>query len=235
RMPSKLTCASERTSICRLPCNSATMAGRKFGGRRSLQARASAARACSSTPALRYSLISSWLQFGSGHRFSSCRPVGGENPGTCTIFCRNSPALPFSLRAPGAVEVRVRENCRALLSSLSVMRVPLVVQALSLMATCRVVQHDPVVGKLANPCACTTLSPCRATDSARTGMCMKIKELIRLLERDGWYLDRMRGSHRQFQHPTKPGTVTIAGKLSADVSPGILRSVLKQAAVSIRG
>lgn len=64
---------------------------------------------------------------------------------------------------------------------------------------------------------------------------MKIKELIKLLESDGWYLERMRGSHRQFQHPTKPGTVTIAGKLSADVSPGILRSVLKQARMANRG
>ena len=58
---------------------------------------------------------------------------------------------------------------------------------------------------------------------------MKVRNLIRLIERDGWYLVRTRGSHRQFRHPTKPGTVTVAGKLGLDVPPGTLNSVLKQA------
>lgn len=58
---------------------------------------------------------------------------------------------------------------------------------------------------------------------------MKIKELIRALERDGWTQIRMKGSHRQYRHSTKKGTVTIAGKLSADVPPGTLMSILKQA------
>jgi predicted RNA binding protein YcfA (HicA-like mRNA interferase family) len=46
---------------------------------------------------------------------------------------------------------------------------------------------------------------------------------------DGWLQVRMKGSHRQFHHPAKPGTVTVAGKLSVDVPPGTLNSVLKQA------
>jgi len=60
-------------------------------------------------------------------------------------------------------------------------------------------------------------------------MPMKVKEVIRLVEQDGWFEVRQKGSHRQFHHPTKPGTVTIAGKPSVDVPPGTLNSVLKQA------
>ena len=60
---------------------------------------------------------------------------------------------------------------------------------------------------------------------------MKVSELLRLLEKDGWFLARHRGSHRQLHHPTKTGTVTVAGKPSVDVPPGTLNSVLKQAAM----
>ena len=58
---------------------------------------------------------------------------------------------------------------------------------------------------------------------------MKVRELIALIESDGWVLVRTKGSHRQFQHPSKPGTVTIAGNPGVDVPPGTLNSVLKQA------
>jgi predicted RNA binding protein YcfA (HicA-like mRNA interferase family) len=58
---------------------------------------------------------------------------------------------------------------------------------------------------------------------------VKVGELIRLLEEDGWRLARMRGSHRQYKHPSKPGTATVAGKLSLDIPPGTLNSILKQA------
>jgi len=58
---------------------------------------------------------------------------------------------------------------------------------------------------------------------------MKVRELIKLIENDGWYLARTRGGHRQFHHPTKSGTVTVAGNLGKDVAPGILNMVLKQA------
>lgn len=60
-------------------------------------------------------------------------------------------------------------------------------------------------------------------------LAMKVKDLILLIEADGWLQLRQRGSHRQFHHPTKPGTVTVSGKLSVDVPPGTLNSVLKQA------
>jgi predicted RNA binding protein YcfA (HicA-like mRNA interferase family) len=58
---------------------------------------------------------------------------------------------------------------------------------------------------------------------------VKIREVIRLIEDDGWCEVRMTGSHRQFKHPSKPGVVTVAGKPSLDVPPGTLRSILKQA------
>jgi len=58
---------------------------------------------------------------------------------------------------------------------------------------------------------------------------MKISDIIKLLEADGWYLVVMKGSHRQYKHPTKQGRVTIAGHPGDDLSPGTLNSVLKQA------
>ncbi len=57
---------------------------------------------------------------------------------------------------------------------------------------------------------------------------MKVKELLKMLEEDGWTPSRTHGSHRQFKHPTKPGLVTVAGKPSADVPKGTLNAILKQ-------
>jgi predicted RNA binding protein YcfA (HicA-like mRNA interferase family) len=57
----------------------------------------------------------------------------------------------------------------------------------------------------------------------------KVREMIKLIEADGWTLARTRGSHRQYVHPTKPGVVTIAGKPGADLPRGTERSILKQA------
>jgi len=58
---------------------------------------------------------------------------------------------------------------------------------------------------------------------------MKVREVLQVLRRDGWIHIRTTGSHRQFQHPTKRGTVTVAGHPSIDVPPGTLNSILKQA------
>ena len=58
---------------------------------------------------------------------------------------------------------------------------------------------------------------------------MKVREAIRLIEDDGWYLVATRGSHRQYKHPTKPGRVTVAGKPSDDLAPGTRNSIMKQA------
>ena len=58
---------------------------------------------------------------------------------------------------------------------------------------------------------------------------MRVRDAIKLIEEDGWHLVRTRGSHRQYKHPSKPGLVTIPGKLSKDLPPGLQRSILKQA------
>lgn len=61
---------------------------------------------------------------------------------------------------------------------------------------------------------------------------MKVREAIRLIEEDGWYLDRTRGSHRQYKHPSKRGLVTIPGKPNDELAPGTKNSILKQAALT---
>jgi predicted RNA binding protein YcfA (HicA-like mRNA interferase family) len=58
---------------------------------------------------------------------------------------------------------------------------------------------------------------------------MKISEIIRLLEQDGWVVKRTTGSHRHYAHPVKPGLVTVAGKPSATLKPKTQASILKQA------
>ena len=49
---------------------------------------------------------------------------------------------------------------------------------------------------------------------------MKVKEIIKLIENDGWFLARIKGSHRQFKHNIKKGLVTVAGKPNDDVAIG---------------
>lgn len=58
---------------------------------------------------------------------------------------------------------------------------------------------------------------------------MNIRQVLKMIEADGWYLVATRGSHRQYKHPSKPGRVTLAGKPGDDLAPGTLGSVLKQA------
>ncbi|MBU2602844.1 MAG: type II toxin-antitoxin system HicA family toxin [Actinobacteria bacterium] len=58
---------------------------------------------------------------------------------------------------------------------------------------------------------------------------MKVREVIVLLDVDGWRLVRSKGSHRQYRHRVKVGRVTLAGNLNDDLAPGTLNSVLKQA------
>jgi len=58
---------------------------------------------------------------------------------------------------------------------------------------------------------------------------MKVREAIKMIKADGWYLVATKGSHQQYKHPTKPGRVTIAGHPSHELAPGTLNSILKQA------
>lgn len=57
----------------------------------------------------------------------------------------------------------------------------------------------------------------------------KVREMIKLIEADGWYFVTQRGSHRQYKHPTKPGRVTIPGKPSKELYADLERSILRQA------
>ncbi len=63
------------------------------------------------------------------------------------------------------------------------------------------------------------------------GADVKSSELIRLVERDGWVLRRVRGSHHQFKHPEKPGLVTIPHP-KKDMPQGTVRNILRQAGIS---
>ncbi|NJN35864.1 MAG: type II toxin-antitoxin system HicA family toxin [Nitrospiraceae bacterium] len=58
---------------------------------------------------------------------------------------------------------------------------------------------------------------------------MKVSEVLRMLQSDGWHMVAQRGSHRQFKHPSKVGRVTVPGKPSDDLAPGTYNSILKQA------
>ncbi len=57
----------------------------------------------------------------------------------------------------------------------------------------------------------------------------KVKDIIRRLEAEGWFLEATRGSHRQFKHSSKSGRVTVPGKPRDDLHPGTLKSILRQA------
>ena len=58
---------------------------------------------------------------------------------------------------------------------------------------------------------------------------MKVRDAIKFIEADGWYLARTRGSHRQYKHPVKLGLVTVPGNLSDDLAPGTWASIRRQA------
>ena len=62
---------------------------------------------------------------------------------------------------------------------------------------------------------------------------MKVRLVIQQLTKDGWYLERTRGSHRQFRHPSKPGTVTVAGHPNDDLHPKTLKSIMRQAQLEV--
>ena len=57
----------------------------------------------------------------------------------------------------------------------------------------------------------------------------KVRQVIEMLQKDGWILDRTKGDHRQFTHPVKKGTVTINGKRNDDLNQFLLNSIWKQA------
>jgi len=64
---------------------------------------------------------------------------------------------------------------------------------------------------------------------------MKVREVIKRIEADGWYLERIRGDHRHFKHSIKKGIVTVSGQLGKDMPVGTLLSVFKQAQIEKEG
>jgi len=58
---------------------------------------------------------------------------------------------------------------------------------------------------------------------------MKVRDLLKILNEDGWYLVATRGSHRQFKHSSKKGRVTVPGKPNDDLTPKTYYSILRQA------
>jgi len=62
-----------------------------------------------------------------------------------------------------------------------------------------------------------------------TQLMMKIRDVMKLIEKDGWYLARIKGSHRQYKHPSRRGLVTISGHLDDDIARGSFNSIIKQA------
>ena len=64
---------------------------------------------------------------------------------------------------------------------------------------------------------------------------MKVRDIIKLIEEDGWFLIATKGSHRQYKHQTKAGRVTIAGNRNSDLAKGTLNSIYKQAQIGKPG
>ena len=58
---------------------------------------------------------------------------------------------------------------------------------------------------------------------------MKVRDILKMIQADGWVLKNQRGSHQHFVHPTKPGKVTVSGHLPDEVAPGTEKSIMKQA------
>ncbi|MFA5331749.1 MAG: type II toxin-antitoxin system HicA family toxin [Methanoregula sp.] len=61
------------------------------------------------------------------------------------------------------------------------------------------------------------------------GATLKVRDIIKMIEANGWYLVATKGSHRQYKHREKPGRITIAGHLTDDLAPGTQNSIFKQA------
>jgi predicted RNA binding protein YcfA (HicA-like mRNA interferase family) len=81
--------------------------------------------------------------------------------------------------------------------------------------------------ELVTPCHGAAIRQCAV--SCR----MKVSEVLRALQSDGWYLVATRGSHRQFKHASKLGRVTVAGKPSDDLAPGTLSSIRNESGLKL--
>jgi len=58
---------------------------------------------------------------------------------------------------------------------------------------------------------------------------MRVREVIQLLQKNGWKEMRSKGSHRHFKHPRQPGLITVPGNNGRELAPGTLNAILKRA------
>ena len=72
---------------------------------------------------------------------------------------------------------------------------------------------------------------CILMDGRNEAACVKVRDVIKRIEADGWYLARIRGDHRHYKHSTKKGIVTVSGHPAKDMPVGTLLSVFKQAQI----
>ena len=92
----------------------------------------------------------------------------------------------------------------------------------------------PVHGPLGRSPAWVIIQPTARVIAWLIARIMKARELIRLLERDGWRLARTKGGHKVFAHTTKRGIIVVAFHAGVDIPTGTLRSILKQAGLEVQ-
>jgi len=80
-------------------------------------------------------------------------------------------------------------------------------------------------------------SPCTQEDMVSQviySLAVNAKEVVRLLEQNGWSLDRQRGSHAHFVNPGKPGRITSVPMKHGDLKKGTLKNIERQSGVRLR-
>ena len=59
------------------------------------------------------------------------------------------------------------------------------------------------------------------------------REIIKLLENDGWFLFEVRGDHYQFKHPVKKGKITVTHP-KKDIPIGSVKQIIKQSGIILK-
>ena len=62
---------------------------------------------------------------------------------------------------------------------------------------------------------------------------MRSRDIIRMIEAEGWREVRQTGSHRHFRHADRPGTVTVPHP-KAEMAIGTVKSIERQSGVKLR-
>lgn len=70
-------------------------------------------------------------------------------------------------------------------------------------------------------------------DYSKKLFCMKAEEIIKIIEKDGWYRVRSKSGHLQFKHPVKKGKVRVPFHGNHDLRKKVVKSILKQAQINL--